>query len=210
MTRATDEMIEALGIFAQYADYYDAAEDDIHQVWIDATEIKITVGDLRRARAARQVALAPDREAGAPSEDMLVAGARSIGNTISHDNHIERARACWNAMNAARSGVQEPVPQGKAASPPAPVSRSAGDAQGWAILDKAENIVVSTVSLTQRAAKVNWLCVSAGLALADANDEAIEAAWNAFSAGRQVVPVRIAAARLESLTAPPREEGEKT
>ena len=45
-----------------------------------------------------------------PSHEMLVAGARSIANTAHTDNHIERARACWTAMQRAKEGVEEPKP----------------------------------------------------------------------------------------------------
>lgn len=43
-------------------------------------------------------------EAMVPTNDMLLAGARSIGKTMGQDNHIERARSCWQAMLAALEG----------------------------------------------------------------------------------------------------------
>lgn len=46
-----------------------------------------------------------------PTEAMALAGARSIGNTIHTDNHLERARECWRAMWAARDWIMEPVPR---------------------------------------------------------------------------------------------------
>ena len=46
--------------------------------------------------------------------EMLLAGARSIGNTMGVENHQERAAACWKAMTAAAHGVQEPRPAGSA------------------------------------------------------------------------------------------------
>ena len=45
---------------------------------------------------------------------MATAGARSIGNTIGTDNHVERARACWRAMTAAfLDDQEEPIPSGQ-------------------------------------------------------------------------------------------------
>ncbi len=46
-----------------------------------------------------------------PTTEMVLAGARSIGNTMRYDNHNDRARECWKAMIAARSGQEEPVPK---------------------------------------------------------------------------------------------------
>lgn len=66
----------------------------------------------RRARAALTAALPHLQEA---TEQMLVAGARSIGNTVGETNHIERASACWRAMNSARDGIEEPRPTNPAA-----------------------------------------------------------------------------------------------
>jgi hypothetical protein len=42
-----------------------------------------------------------------PTSEMLLAGARSIGNTMRFPNHIERARSCWQAMIAASKGRGE-------------------------------------------------------------------------------------------------------
>lgn len=51
-----------------------------------------------------------------PTDVMLTAGARSIGNTArSETNHMVRARACWKAMWDARNGVEEPKPDRSAA-----------------------------------------------------------------------------------------------
>ena len=49
-----------------------------------------------------------------PTTDMLIAGARSIGNTMRQENHNERARECWQAMcDAYLHGTIQPKPKGK-------------------------------------------------------------------------------------------------
>lgn len=45
------EQREGLRPFAEQMDAYDDREDDTHLVWIDHPYVKITVGDLRRARS---------------------------------------------------------------------------------------------------------------------------------------------------------------
>ncbi len=55
---------------------------------------------------------------GAPTTDMLLAGARSIGASAHTDNHVQRAKECWHAMQAAMNGVMPPKPSGT--HPPAP------------------------------------------------------------------------------------------
>ena len=43
--------------------------------------------------------------------EMMVAGGRSIGNTIRWENHQERAQACWRAMaDAYYDNKEEPWP----------------------------------------------------------------------------------------------------
>ncbi len=50
-----------------------------------------------------------------PTQEMLVNGARSIGNSINEVNHLVRARKCFDAMQAAwRCGYVEPEPKNKA------------------------------------------------------------------------------------------------
>lgn len=46
-----------------------------------------------------------------PNPKMLLAGARSIGNSMRTDNHTERAAECWRAMIAALEGKEEPKPK---------------------------------------------------------------------------------------------------
>jgi hypothetical protein len=74
------------------------------------------------------------------SHAMVVAGARSIGNTIHDENHMVRARACWKAMWDARDGKDEPKPVNPALASSAPqpseVAPSADD-----IIDRAKDIV---------------------------------------------------------------------
>lgn len=55
---------------------------------------------------------------GEPTTGMLLAGARSIGASAHTDNHVQRAKECWHAMNAAMNGVMPPKPPGT--HPPAP------------------------------------------------------------------------------------------
>lgn len=49
---------------------------------------------------------------GIPTSEMLIAGARSIGNTMNIPNHTERAKDCWNAMlKASATGKLGEVPK---------------------------------------------------------------------------------------------------
>lgn len=48
---------------------------------------------------------APRTETALATSDMLLAGARSIGLSAHTDNHVQRARECWDAMIAARGGA---------------------------------------------------------------------------------------------------------
>ena len=64
-------------------------------------------GDLMRS------AISAYEQAIEPTSDMLTAGARSIGNTASTANHIERAKQCWAAMQAVKLGSPLPPPPGK-------------------------------------------------------------------------------------------------
>lgn len=46
-----------------------------------------------------------------PTPEMLIAGARSVGNTMRWENHNERSQACWRAMvKAYYEESEEPRP----------------------------------------------------------------------------------------------------
>ncbi len=47
-----------------------------------------------------------------PDRKMIVAGARSIGNTKRYQNHEDRARECWRAMIDSMYDGKEPTPTG--------------------------------------------------------------------------------------------------
>ncbi len=48
----------------------------------------------------------------APTKEMLIAGARSIGSSMRQENHNERARECWEAMvNSYLHGTEQPEPK---------------------------------------------------------------------------------------------------
>ena len=62
------ELVEGLARFGKHADSYAPQEDDAFQVWKDATEVLITVGDLRTAHAlaarARAQGIGGEKEKG--------------------------------------------------------------------------------------------------------------------------------------------------
>jgi len=65
-------------------------------------------------------------------------------------------------------------------------------ADGYAIEHNGE-IDMTTVSPTERAAKVNWLVTACGLVLPDVEDDIIEAFWERASTekGAHCVPVTV-------------------
>lgn len=64
-------------------------------------------------------------------------------------------------------------------------------ATGFAIRERGD-IVVRTVSCTERAAKVNWLVVGCGcLVPAEASDQAISATFDRLSKSRDAVVVPV-------------------
>ena len=47
-----------------------------------------------------------------PTPEMLLAGARSIGNSMRQENHNERARECWKAMcDSYLQDTTQPIPK---------------------------------------------------------------------------------------------------
>jgi len=77
----------------------------IHMRLIGATEAQAKIDEAAQPQQAdgrgAVIELTPE---------MTLAGARSIGNTVHTDNHVARARDCWDAMMAARGGTEEPRP----------------------------------------------------------------------------------------------------
>lgn len=115
----TDEVIKAITVAMQRLEWGSgraalktlAQELKRSQLEADGTATKSERHDIRTRdddRNNREPAPDAMREA---SRSMLIAGARSIGNTINESNHMQRAKACWQAMNDAEHGIEEPKPQ---------------------------------------------------------------------------------------------------
>jgi hypothetical protein len=99
----------------------DACRHDAFKPLLDASEIlaphRFQIGGIDYVPLNIAMnKLAELMSASQPSHAMAVAGARSIGNTAGDENHMVRARACWNAMVDARFGATEPPPIGDQSS----------------------------------------------------------------------------------------------
>jgi hypothetical protein len=108
----------------------------------------------------------------------------------------------WRPLSAPPDEAAPSPLAGEAETAVAVSGEGAGAAAtAWAVMH-GPRILVSTISETERAAKVNWLVVAAGiLVLADWSDRKISAAFNAHRRpGVRVVPVRVTpeAARREA------------
>lgn len=73
-------------------------------------------------------------------------------------------------------------------------------ADGWAIKDRAGDLLVRTVSPTRQAAQVNWLWTYARQFVSDSQTASqIEASWVKLSAGFGATLVRV---RIEEVPGP--------
>lgn len=96
-----------------------SADDAFHDR-TDGPTLVLNVTDLPEWKALHIVnahndalaALASPSLTAGPTSQMLLAGARSIGLSAHTDNHVQRARECWDAMTKAQSGMMPKLPSG--------------------------------------------------------------------------------------------------